>query len=220
MVMEEIFKNRSVNFEKLKNFGFKQTERGFIFRKDILGGDFDVVVEISKKGEVSTKVFDKGSGEQYVLHLMKDAVGEFVGSVRAEYEQLLQQICDSCFERDAFKCEQSKEIIEYIRQKYGDELEYLWEKLPNAAIWRRKDTRKWYGVMMVMLKKKLGLKSDELVDVLDLHTDPDLKVVNGKTIFEGYHMNKKYWITICLDYSVPTEKIKEYIDLSYKLAKK
>ena len=218
--MEEIFKNRSVNFDKLRGFGFKEGEEGFLFKKSILGGEFEVVVKVSHDGKVSTKVFDSSSGEEYVLHLMKDAVGEFVGNVRSEYENLLLQICESCFERDAFKNKQSREIIEYIKQKYGDELEYLWEKLPIAAVWRRKDTKKWYGVMMVVQKKKLGFNSDELCDVVDLHTDPSLNAADDKTVLRGYHMNKKSWITICLDYSVPTEKIKEFIDLSYKLAKK
>ncbi len=220
MTMEDIFKSKSVNFDRLKKFGFKRTKDVFVYQKDILDGDFAVVVEVSIDGKVSAKVFDNGTQEEYVLHLMKDAVGEFVGSVRTEFEMLLNQISDSCFERDCFKSKQSKEIIEYIRKTYGDELEYLWDKLPEAAIWRRKDTQKWYGIVMIIQKKKLGFKTEELVDVIDLHTDPNLNVVDGKTVFQGYHMNKKYWITICLDYSVPTEKIEEYIDLSYQLAKK
>lgn len=36
-------------------------------------------------------------------------------------------------------------------------------------------------------------------------------------IHPGYHMNKKHWITVDLDYSVPTGEIEQLIDQSYAL---
>ena len=61
---------------------------------------------------------------------------------------------------------QSKELIDYIRKTYGDELEFLWKKFPKNAIWRRKDTQKWYGIVLTVSKKKLGLPDDESVEIL------------------------------------------------------
>ena len=36
-------------------------------------------------------------------------------------------------------------------------------------------------------------------------------------VMEGYHMNKKFWITVVLDGSIPDEVLKGFIDISYKL---
>lgn len=46
------------------------------------------------------------------------------------------------------------------------------------------------------------------------------KQVDSIKILPGYHMNKKHWITICLDGSVPIDDICRKIDESYLLAKK
>ena len=46
------------------------------------------------------------------------------------------------------------------------------------------------------------------------------KRVDGIKILPCYHMNKKHWITICLDDSVSMDEICKRIDESYLLAKK
>ena len=113
-------------------------------------------------------------------------------------------------------------IIEYVRKKYGDELEFLWEKFPDNAIWRRKDNKKWYGALLTVSKRKLGIDSDEIIEIIDLRMKPEdiEKRVDMKKYFPGYHMNKKHWITICLDKTVPYEEICSRIDESYVLAVK
>lgn len=219
---EEIFKYKSANFDKLVKYGFKLNDEIYEYKTDILDGDFNLSVKISKEGAVSTKLYDNASDEEYVLHLMRDSVGEFVGKVKAEYEKALRDISENCFEREVFKSKQSKEIIAYVREKYGDELEFLWEKFTDNAVWRRKDNKKWYGVILTVSRRKLGLDGDEIAEVLDLRILPEKseKLIDNKYYFAGYHMNKKHWFTVCLDGSVPTGLICEYLDESYALAAK
>ena len=45
------------------------------------------------------------------------------------------------------------------------------------------------------------------------------KLIDNKRYFPAYHMNKKYWCTICLDGTVELEEIYKLIDISYELAK-
>ncbi|MBD5583515.1 MAG: hypothetical protein HDQ88_00290, partial [Clostridia bacterium] len=113
-------------------------------------------------------------------------------------------------------------IINYVKEKYDDELQFLWRTFPSNAVWRRKDNAKWYGALLILSKRKLGIESDEVTDIIDLRIDPDVlpSVVDGKRYFPGYHMNKKSWFTICLDGSVPFEEICTWLDKSYDLAKK
>ena len=39
-------------------------------------------------------------------------------------------------------------VIDYIRTKYKDEIEYPWMRYPDYGVFRHKDHQKWYGLMM------------------------------------------------------------------------
>ncbi|MDE5604736.1 MAG: MmcQ/YjbR family DNA-binding protein [Eubacterium sp.] len=164
---------------------------------------------------------DTGLNEPYTLHLASGAVGEFVGTIRAEYENILTDIADKCFEPDVFKTDIAKEIIAYVRNTYGDELEYLWKKFPDNAVVRRSDNKKWYAAILTVSRSKLGFESDEIVEVIDLRMKPEeVEKIDKVKILPGYHMNKKHWITVVLDGSVSLDEIFTLIDESYVLAKK
>ena len=111
-------------------------------------------------------------------------------------------------------------VIKYIKEKYNDEPEFLWEKFAGNAIVRRKDNLKWYAAFLSVSKQKLGFSETSSVEIIDLRTIDADKIIDNKTVFPGYHMNKKHWITIILDNSVPMDYIKKRIDESYILAKK
>lgn len=218
-----LFDYKSPNFNKLADFGFQIQGLIYSYVTLILNGQFKMNVEISSvNGEVKTNVIDLSTGEPYTLHLVEDAGGTFVGAVRTAYKNVLTEIADKCFEKDVFKSDCAHKAIKYVREKYGDELQYLWKTFPSNAVWRRKDNDKWYGIMLLISKRKLGLNSDEMVDIIDLRTDPEelSEIVDGKKYFPGYHMNKKTWLTVCLDGSVPIEEICSRIDKSYSIAKK
>lgn len=85
-----------------------------------------------------------------------------------------------------------------------------------------KGNQKWYGALLTVKKDKLGLPSDERVEIVDLRAAAEYidEKVDDKKFFRGYHMNKKYWITICLDGSVPLDEIQTMLDVSYDLARK
>ena len=220
--MTDPFQYKSPNFQKLKSYGFAEKDGVYSYATQILDGQFELRIAISAKGEIRTELIDLATEEPYTLHLVEEAGGTFVGEVRDGYGSVLADIAEQCFERDVFKSEQAHAVIAYIRQKYGDELEYLWKKFPSNAICRRKDNQKWYGILLILARRKLGIDSDEVIDAIDLRIDPEesKKVVDGKRYFPGYHMNIKTWCTMCLDGSVPTEEIFAWIDKSYELAKK
>ncbi len=221
-MIKDIFKKVCVNLEKLKSYGFTESEKGFSYSVPICEGQFNFLVTVSREGEVSAKVIDAISSDEYFLHLVENSTGEFVGKVRAEYERVLIDVRDKCFDTEIFKCGQTQLVIDYVRECYGDEPEYLWEKFPTDAVWRRKDNKKWYGIIMTVKRNKLGLSGDDDAEILDLRISPDEieKVVDDTHFFRGYHMNKKSWFTICLNEGVPTETITDFIDASYCLALK
>lgn len=121
-----------------------------------------------------------------------------------------------------WKNDYTKKVISYVHHTYGDELEFLWPKFPNNAIWRRKDSGKWYAALLSVSKKKLGIDSDDIVEIIDLRVDPEILtfLVDNKKYYPGYHMNKRHWCTIILDGSVTLEEIYARIDESFVLARK
>lgn len=111
-----------------------------------------------------------------------------------------------------------EEIFDYVRSEYGTEPDYPWDGNTGAVL-RCSKNKKWYGLIMGVERKHLGLAGDGTVDVLNVKCDPlmiDL-LVNTPGFMRAYHMNKRLWVTILLDGTVEREKILDYIDWSYKL---
>ena len=214
-ILRNIFKDKAASPEKLLKFGFKRQNGNYIFRAPLPGTGFCMEVKIDGTENISTKIMDPDFHEPYILHLVGNASGNFVGKIRQFYKQELLKIADSCFETHIFKSVQSQEIIDYIASEYGDSQEFLWKKSPNNAIWRRKDTRKWYGVMLTVSRRKFGLDSDEFVEVLNFMTNPGAtSPVDFKSYFPAYHMNKKNWCSVILNSAVATEEICKRLDYS------
>lgn len=219
---EHIFKNRKLNIEKLLSFGFESTQNYYIYHTDLMDKQMNLTIKIDVNGKAYTKMVDISTGDEYALHLVAGAAGSFVGQVKSEYKTILDEISEKCFEPDIFQSPQAKSVIAYFRDRYGDELEYLWQKFPNNAVVRRSDNKKWYAVILTVSRRKLGFSSDEVVEILDLRMTPEdiEKLVDGTKFFPGYHMNKKHWITLCFDGTVSLEDICSLIDNSYQLADK
>ena len=217
----DFFKNKSPNFKLLEKFGFENKNEDYIFEKEILNGEFVLKVVISPKENISVQIYDE-TGEEYTLHKIETATGEFVGKVRSERDRVLSEIAQNCFYDNVFKGKLAKEIIDYAFEKYGSSLEFLWKKLPQAAVLRRKDTQKWYGVFMIISAGKLGINSDEKIEILNLHTQPEnmQNIVDFKKYFPGWHMNKKSWFSAVLSENITAEEIFEKIDVSFCLAVK
>ena len=219
-MFEEIFSHKKLNPEKLKAYGFSEQDGEYKFSSGILNGEFQLEIVLDKNGMPDTTLTEKSTGEEYILYKTK-ASGEFVGNVRSEIEKKLSEIAEKCFDTATFKSEQTIDLIKYAREKYSIEPEFLWEKFSDNAVLRRKDTEKWFAVILTVSRHKLGMHSDEIVEIVDLRTQPEniAALVDGKKIFPGWHMNKKHWFTIILDGSVSFEEICKRIDESYNLAK-
>lgn len=219
--MSDIFENKKPDYKKLIDFGFKKKGQIYSYNQEIYNGQFELVIEIEGK-DVTTKLFDESTGELYTLHLIEGAEGTFVGQVRNEYEMVLKNISENCFQTDVFEYKQSLQVLNYALSQYGTEPEYLWEKFPRNAVCRRKDNKKWYFALLSVKASTLGFETDEIIEVIDLRASKDKvpELLTNQNIYPAYHMNKKSWITIVLNGSMRIEDIYRYIDSSYLLAKK
>ncbi len=112
-----------------------------------------------------------------------------------------------------------EDVFGYVRNKYGSEIEYLWQRYPDYAVFRHKDNRKWYGLVMDIPRYKLGLPGNETADIINVKTDSaqlaDL-LRQREGCFASFHTAGPKWVSILLDGTVPFEEICGWIDMSYE----
>ena len=210
-------KNKSINYKKLSNYGFIYENKKYIYKSIISNNQFEAIIIFSEKENFS-KLIDIENNDEYILVDVEDACGEFVGNIRSEYENLINDILNKCTDLNVFKNNQTKEIITYISKKYNDNLEFLWDD--ENSIVRNKVNQKWYGVFMKISEEKLGLNTSNIDEIIDLRYQKENieNIIDNKKIFPGYHINKSSWITIKLDNTLETEEILKLIDNSYSLS--
>ena len=112
-------------------------------------------------------------------------------------------------------------IFSYVAEQYGTEPEYLWAKTPDAAVIRHKGNRKWYGIIMNVPRRTLGLFGEGSTDILNVKCTPAVReiILAERRALPAYHMNKQHWISLPLDGSLEFETIFSLIDGSYELTK-
>ena len=219
--LKDFIKNKKIDFKKLEKFGFELIDNSYYYHTFLLKNQFKMTVKINLDNSIFTEIIDTETNEPYVLHLLEMRRSGYIEKVYKAYSEVLKKIQKECFENDVFKANYTKETVAYVKNKYGDELEFLWEKSPKNAVIRRKSSNKWYAVILTISKRKIGLDSDKIIEVINLHNSEEeiKKLIDCKKYFPAYHMNKKYWCSICLDGTVELEEIYKLIDISYELAK-
>lgn len=232
MMFEDLLKHKKADLQKLLAYGFLKNENGFAYRTQLLAGEFDCLINIHSDGNIETHLYERfdlassGSShteadiaDEYVLY-KTNATGEYVARVRDELESLVGGIVRDCYAPSVYRQPQTLEIIESIEKQYGDEQEFLWKKYPENGIFRHPETKKWYAAILTVARDKLTGTSKEVVEIIDLHVPADSMecLLEKEGIYPGWHMNKKHWISIILDGSIPTEEICELIEQSHQLA--
>lgn len=219
--LDSIFQYKVPNRKKLLDYGFTVESLTYSIELPIMNGQFNLIVSIEGANVPQFKVIETESKEVYILVHIKNAQGDFINKVRDACEEKLLDICRSCYERDLIKAEQTKRIVAYIKSSFGVDPEFLWEKSPNYAAFRKQENKKWFAVIMKLNKSKLGLDGQGDVEIINLKDTPEnvQMLLNSKKYIQAYHMNKKYWFTACLDGSILDEELFDKIASSYAKAK-
>ena len=221
MNMEPIFRYKTPNAKKLAAHGFLPDGGNVSKTVPILRGTFDMAVTVAPGGAVRFKVFERATGEEYVLVHVDSARGGFVGDVRTSCEKVLTDIAARCFDTEILRAEQTKRTLARIKSEFAVEPEFLWEKYPDCAAFRRPDNRKWFAVVMTVDRSRLGpdgCGSVEIIDLKALPADVEKHLAEGRFL-RAYHMNKTHWFTVCLDGSVPDEELFALLAESWRQAK-
>ena len=217
--MFEIFKAYQFNSKKAKEYGFIENQGVWTYSSTILQGDFFMMVTV-EDGDLSFRVYDQETGELYPQIHMESMRGTFVGSVREACLEVLYSIRKACFEVQEFLYPQTKRIMALVQAKYGNQLEYLWEKSPDTAVLRHEDNQKWYAVLMRIPWDRLDKEREGLVEAVNLKHDQVADLLSQNGIYPAFHMNKRYWISLPLDDTLTDEKVLELFERSWFLTSK
>ncbi len=110
------------------------------------------------------------------------------------------------------------ELTRYIFDTYSVEPDYPFPADNTSAVFRHTVSRKWFALVMSIPACRLGLPSENRIDIVNLKCDSMLigsfRGLPG--LFPAYHMNKANWITALLDGSAPDEIVKTLLDMSYQ----
>ena len=226
-----IFHSAKPIYERFSAFGFEKDTDGFILRKNLSIPDFKVLVKI--QGETLTaQVYDFSSlpeGERYTLFDVKNANGAFVSKIREEVQSIIEDFRSECFSSTDIH----KKYKDYIEKEFECKAEYPWgppkdesekpsvvksERFADYAVFRASN-QKWFAIIMHITYKQLGFENDEKVFVVNLKYDSDkvTDIIDKKSVFPAYHMNKKHWITVLLTDVTDFEKLQELTKRSYEL---
>ncbi len=202
----------ALNKLKLKKYGFSQSEGGYFLEKQLPVEGFVAKVKIDDKTFV-IDIFDTEAQSDYFLTNVEQAEGSFVGGLKKQVFDLRDDIVSNCFSSFSVK----EKVIDFMKSRFDSDAEFPWED--ENIIFRVKSSTKWFALIMTIPAERLGLKSKELVDVLNLKHDPlDMQnLYDGKNIFPAYHMNKIHWLTILLDKNIDFAKIMKLVCESYDL---
>ena len=84
-IMRKInLKNKKIEIEQLVSYGFQQNKEYYLYKTDIFQNQFHMIVTATEK-EMTSKLIDNASDEEYALVDVESSVGEFVGKLKQEY---------------------------------------------------------------------------------------------------------------------------------------
>ena len=215
-----IFRSAKIKKESLETAGFKTTDGNtFSMNQTVSKGAFNADITLSLSEQTLTvHLFDSATSEKYALFDMPNSHGAFVASLREEVQQLIDEIKSKCFETSDLK----DDYIAWIKTQFGAEPDYPWpDDAPYSFVFRCPN-EKWFALVMRIKYRQLGLTSDEEVWVVNMKACQDKipNLIDKKSIFPAWHMNKKHWITVLLTAATDFNKLCELTQKSWELVTK
>ncbi len=207
-IEKEVFQGYHPDLKKLKKEGFVKDGDRYILVRDLRDGAFAMHLSIDEEGETSSQIIEKEWNEPYTNIYSDSIQGAFVSSLREEYISLLEEIRDRCFEKDPFLHKQTMRIVSYLKKEHGSDPEHVWKRYPDHAVFRNRESGRWYAVITAGEK-----------EILEVMADPATiaSLLKEKGFEEAVHLNKEKWIGISMDDIINDEIIHSLLESSYSM---
>ena len=111
-------------------------------------------------------------------------------------------------------------FFEYCLSVHGTQPDYPFDEDFETAVFRHSDNRKWFALSMQVSRRKLGLDSDETVDVVNLKLPTEMFGSFGAAdgVYPAYHMNKLHWVSVILP-DAPEDVVHFLLNASFEATK-
>ena len=113
-----------------------------------------------------------------------------------------------------------QQFLAYCLNTYGTSPDYPFDEDFLTAVLRHGDNRKWYAIVMHVSRRKFGLDSDEIIDVVNLKLPTEMFGSFGAAdgVYPAYHMNKLHWISVLLS-DAPEDVVAFLTNASFEATK-
>ena len=113
-----------------------------------------------------------------------------------------------------------EEFFEMCSSSYLTLPDYPFEEDFETAVFRHADNRKWFALSMQVSRRKFGLDSDEVIDVVNLKLPTEMFGSFGAAdgVYPAYHMNKLHWISVLLP-DAPNDVVQFLLNASFEVTK-
>ena len=219
-IEDKIFQRYSPDFNKLKQYGFIKDNNVFKLEKLFKDNLFKAVIVVDSEGKITGTVYDLENNDEF-LPLRLESInrqGAFVGEIREGYEKILEDIREKCFIKKYYVYPQSNRITNLVIKKYGNTPEFLWKTTPGSGIFRNPVSKKWYLAILDVDRSKIQKNKKGIVEAALIKLSPAhvAEIIKEEHFYPGWHMNKKYCITVILDETVDDDKIMKLIEESHE----
>ena len=211
-----IFRSVKIKKDSLEAAGFETSDGDtYTMNTTVPNSTFNANIILSLSEQTLTvHLFDSATGERYALFDMPNAHGTFIAALREEVQQIIDNIKSKCFETNDLK----DDYVAWIKTQFGAEPDFPWPDTPDYCVFRCPN-EKWFALLMKIKYRQLGLTGDEEIWVVNMKASQDAipTLIDRKSIFPAWHMNKKHWITILLTAATDFEKLCGLTQKSYEL---
>lgn len=211
MEYQDILKNYTYDEESLISYGFIKNKNDYFLSRP-LNEQFLMEITLNRKKFI-VRVIDKDTLDEYMPFRISTINGAFVQRIRDLVDEEIDRIIKKCFKDDKVL----DELLEYVLKKYNTVPDYPFSD--DSIVLRVNG--KWYALIMEIDKSRIMDDRGKCLTMnLKIDKDKIPSIIDNKSIFKAYHMNKKYWITVLLDNTIDKNYLHSLVDESYSLVMK
>ena len=113
-----------------------------------------------------------------------------------------------------------QEFFELCSSSYFTQPDYPFDDWMESAVFRHADNKKWFAIVLSVSRRKFGLDSDEVIDVVNLKLPTEMFGSFGAAdgVYPAYHMNKLHWISVLLP-DAPDDVVQFLLNASFEATK-
>ena len=212
-IEEEVFARHKLIPDKLIDYGFKTENDRLAYSRELPDDGMKIIVEYD--GTINGRIIDLSLNDEYTAFRVAGTTG-YSAQIREKYIELLTDIRDHCCKNQYFRTPQAQRICDHIFEAYGSAPEFLWPNIPSYAAFRQAGKKKWFAVMGSVPLNKVDREANSAqpVEVINVKVNQERikDYLSQRGTYEAFHMNKKCWVSIILDDTLPDDAIQGMID--------